>query len=125
MAKALAGAGAKKVYILGRRKDTLDKAASEHESIIPLVCDVTSKDSLQSAVNFITGDIGYVNLVAANSGVMGSWKGYDPSFSIQELRKTLFDDVSMEDFTAVLNTNVTAAYYTAVAFLELLDAGGF
>ena len=123
MAKALAEAGARKVYILGRRKETLDKATAEHESIIPLVCDVTSKDALQSAVHFITGDIGHVNLVVANSGILGPTKSYNRSFSIQELRKSLFDDVSMEEFTGTLNVNATAAFFTVLAFLELLDAG--
>lgn len=123
MAKGLAKAGAKKVYILGRRKETLEKAASEHGSIIPLVCDVTSKDSLRSVVDTIAEDIGYVNLVVANSGVFGPAQSHDPSLSIQELRKRLFDDVPMEDFTATLNINVTAAYFTSLAFLELLDAG--
>lgn len=123
MAKALAKAGAKKVYILGRRKETLEKAATEHESITPLVCDVTSKDSLRFVVDTITKDIGYVNLVVANSGAFGPTQSYDPSLSIRELRERLFDDVSMEEFTDTLNVNVTAAYFTSLAFLELLDAG--
>lgn len=47
MAKALAVNGAKKVYILGRRADALEKAASEHSAVVPLQCDITSKESLQ------------------------------------------------------------------------------
>ena len=37
MAKALAGAGARKVYILGRRKEVLEGAAKTHPSIVPVV----------------------------------------------------------------------------------------
>lgn len=123
MAKALVAAGAKKVYILGRRRDALEKAATQHEGLVPLVCDVTAKDSLQSAVDTITKEIGYINLVVANSGALGPVKGFNPSFTIQQLRKNLFEDVSMEDFTAAFHVNVTGACFTLLAFLELLDAG--
>ncbi|KAI0476821.1 short chain dehydrogenase [Xylaria cf. heliscus] len=123
MAKALATSGAKKVYILARRKELLDEAAKAHESLHPLVCDVGSKESLQAAVDVITKEVGYVNLVVANSGVGGPEARYHPDSSISELRKRLFDDVSMEDFTQTMHINVTGAYFTMLAFLELLDAG--
>ncbi|KAK7744840.1 MCM DNA helicase complex subunit [Diatrype stigma] len=125
MAKALASAGAKKVYILGRRKSALEKAAAQHKSFAPIECDVTSKNSLQSAVEAITKETGYVNLVVANSGIYGPAKSFDPSLTVQQLRKNLFEDVAMEDFTATFHANVTGAYFTLLAFLELLDAGEF
>ncbi|KAF7548503.1 hypothetical protein G7Z17_g7009 [Cylindrodendrum hubeiense] len=123
MARALAGAGAKKVYILGRRQATLEAAATAHSSISPVACDVTSKESLQVAVDTITKDVGYVNLVIANSGVIGPLKSFNPEMTIQELRRNLFDEVTVESFTEVLHVNVTGAYFTMLAFLELLDAG--
>ncbi|KAI1813749.1 short-chain dehydrogenase [Poronia punctata] len=122
MAKALSGAGAK-VYILGRRAGTLEAAASSHPDIKPLVCDVTSKASLQSAVDSISTEVGYVNLVVANSGVFGPYQSFDSSLSIGELRSRLFGEVSPESFTEPLHVNITGAYYTMLAFLELLDAG--
>ncbi|KAH8159700.1 hypothetical protein CIB48_g8541 [Xylaria polymorpha] len=122
MAKALVGAGAK-VYILGRRASVLEAAAASHPSIIPIVCDVCSKESLQSAVDRVTHEVGYVNLVVANSGILGPYKHYDSSLSIQELRKSLFEGVSMQEFTETMNVNTTGAYFTILAFLELLDAG--
>ncbi|KAI2626987.1 short-chain dehydrogenase [Hypomontagnella submonticulosa] len=123
MAKALAGAGAKKVYILGRRQATLETAATAHPSISPIVCDVTSKESLQAAVDVIAREVGFVNLVIANSGAMGPIKSFDPTANIQQLRKSMFDEVTVEEFTGVFNVNVTGAYFTMLAFLELLDAG--
>ncbi|KAI1745909.1 short-chain dehydrogenase [Xylaria scruposa] len=122
MAKALASAGAK-VYILGRRASVLEAAASSHPNIIPLVCDVSSKESLQSVVDRLTSEVGYVNLVVANSGIMGPYASYDSTLNIHELRTRLFDHVTMEDFTDTMHVNATAAYFTIVAFLELLDAG--
>lgn len=123
MTKALAGAGASKVYILGRRKEVLEKAAETHSSIVPIECDVCAKPSLQSAVDFITKDAGHVNLLIANSGVIGPETRYNPDKSVSELRKLLFEDVSIEDFTETLNVNVSGAYFTMLAFLELLDVG--
>ncbi|RYC56177.1 hypothetical protein CHU98_g10035 [Xylaria longipes] len=123
MAKALATSGAKKVYILGRRKEVLDEAAKAHESLHPVVCDVGSKESLQAAVDIVKKDVGYVNLVIANSGITGPVARYHPDLSISELRQRLFDDVSMDDFTQTMHINVTGAYFTMLAFLELLDAG--
>lgn len=70
-AQALAANGAK-VYITGRRQEVLEKSARIHGSqdkigsaggeIIPLVMDVTSKESIQKAVNHIAEVHGYVNL---------------------------------------------------------------
>ncbi|KAI1865788.1 hypothetical protein JX265_008111 [Neoarthrinium moseri] len=123
MARALAGAGAKKVYILGRRRELLESVAAEHPSLAPVECDVTSKDSLQSAVDTIAKDVGYVNLLIANSGVVGPEKRFNPTLSIKEVRKTMFEDVAMDEFTNTFHVNVTGAYFTMLAFLELLDAG--
>ncbi|OTB05907.1 hypothetical protein M426DRAFT_259742 [Hypoxylon sp. CI-4A] len=123
MAKALAGAGAKKVYLLGRRKEVVEASAAEHPAFAPLVCDITSKESLQSAVDFITKETGYINLLIANSGTSGPPKSFNAELSIQELRKNLFEDASMEEFTETFHVNVTATYFTLLAFLELLDAG--
>ncbi|KAI1354896.1 short chain dehydrogenase [Xylaria sp. FL0043] len=122
MAKALASSGAK-VYILGRRASVLETAASSNANIIPLVCDVSSKASLQSAVDTITRDVGHINLLIANSGVLGPFRSFDSTLSISDLRRRLFDEVGMAEFTETMHVNVTGAYYTILAFLELLDAG--
>ena len=95
MAKALANAGAKKVYILARRKEVLDEAAKAHESLHPLLCDVGSKESLQAAVDTISKESGYVNLVIANSGVLGPAAKFHPDSSVADLKRRLFDEVSM------------------------------
>ncbi|KAI2613264.1 NAD(P)-binding protein [Hypoxylon sp. NC1633] len=123
MVRGLVGAGAKKVYILGRRRDVLDKAAAEHPNIVPVQCDIADKASLQSAVDFVTKDVGYINLFIANSGIYGTPNLYNNNLSIKELRKTLFEDHSVEDFNRTLNVNVTGTLFSIWAFLELLDAG--
>ncbi|KAI4923659.1 uncharacterized protein J4E92_007633 [Alternaria infectoria] len=123
IAHALASAGASKVYILGRRENKLSTAASQHENIIPIQCDITSKASLQAAVDFIKQDTGYINLLVANSGIYGPPTSFMPGSSVKELREHMFENTSMEDFTQTFHVNTTATYFTMLAFLELLDAG--
>ncbi|KAG9188405.1 hypothetical protein G6011_02328 [Alternaria panax] len=43
--------------------------------------------------------------------------------SVKELRKTMFEDTAVDDFTQTFYVNKTATYFTMLAFLELLDAG--
>ncbi|KAJ4366235.1 hypothetical protein N0V83_007871 [Neocucurbitaria cava] len=123
IAKALSSAGASKVYILGRRKEKLSSAASQHANLIPVQCDITSKSSLQSAVDYITHDAGHINLFVANSGILGPFATILPTQTAAEVRKNMFEDASMEDFTNTFNLNVTANYFSIMAFIELLDKG--
>ncbi|KAI1154249.1 short chain dehydrogenase [Nemania diffusa] len=123
MAKALASAGAKKVYVLGRRREPLDAAAAAHPALHALVCDVGSKASLQAAVDAVAADAGHVNLVVANAGALGPVARFQPDLGVAELKRRLFDEVSMDEFTHAFHVNVTGAYFTMLAFLELLDAG--
>lgn len=124
MARALAANGATKVYLLGRRVEVLAKAANEFPSIfVPVGCDVTSKDSLQAAVDRITTETGFVNLLVANSGILGSTNQWNPSKSLSELRQSLFTENSIEAMTETFHVNVSGAFFTIAAFLELLDAG--
>ncbi|KAK4674158.1 hypothetical protein QC763_117980 [Podospora pseudopauciseta] len=124
MAQALAANGASKIYLLGRRKSVLDTAALQNPSVfVPIQCDVTSASSLQSAVDIITEQSGFVNLFVANSGVLGPTNGFDPSMSLSEIRQKMFDEKTMSAMTDCLNVNVTGAFFSIVAFLELLDMG--
>lgn len=123
MAEALAVNGARKVYLLGRRADVIKQAAAKYPDImVPIVCDVISKESLQSAVDQITAETGYINLLVANSGIGGPRNNYDSSLSVSDLRAKLLSP-SMEDFTQTFHVNVTGAWFTMASFLELLDAG--
>ncbi|KAJ4388324.1 hypothetical protein N0V85_007676 [Neurospora sp. IMI 360204] len=126
MARGLAANGAKRVYILGRRADVLSaavRANPEGGIIVAIVCDVTDKASLQKCVDKIQNDVGYINLFVANSGVLGPSNKWDTSLPLSEVRKNLFTNFQMEEMTKCLNTNVTGAFFSMVAFLELLEAG--
>jgi len=124
MTKALAANGAKKIYIIGRRKEVLEEAASHNPSvIIPVVGDVTSKDTLKAIASRIASETGYINLLICNSGAMGPSAGVNNrEVSIAEYAAAAMSQ-SWDAVTSTLDINVTAVLFTAYAFLELLDAG--
>lgn len=125
-AHALVANGAKAVYVLGRREAALltTKNNSPNPDVVhAIVCDVTSKDSLAAAADRIREQVGYINVLFANSGVIKAATGpIDGTDDIKSLQQRLWEP-DMEDFTTTLHVNVTGAFYTAVAFLGLLDEG--
>ncbi|KAI1436199.1 NAD(P)-binding protein [Xylaria sp. CBS 124048] len=123
--KALVANGAAKVYILGRRTEVMKEAVSSigSPSVIPVTCDVTSVEALKNAAAQIKEETGFVNLLVCNSGISGP-------LGIRTKPDTTLDEfveanitVPIEDHTQVLATNVSAVWYTVIAFLRLLDAG--
>lgn len=123
--KALVANGASKVYILGRRLHVLQEAAAQvgSNNVIPVACDICSKESLQSAVNKIQQETGFINLLVCNSGIGGPDCGHPKS-------ETTLDDfvesnlsVPFEYYTDTFAVNTSAVWYTAISFLKLLDAG--
>ncbi|CVL11129.1 related to gluconate 5-dehydrogenase [Fusarium proliferatum] len=128
IAQALEANGARAVYVLGSREEKLRNIASSavHGRIYPIVADVSSKDSLAAAVEQVHQREGHINVLIANSGMIGPnvaklFSGGETP-SLDKLREALWD-VPMEDFTQTMNLNVTAAFYTVVAFLDLLAKG--
>ncbi|KAG8170111.1 hypothetical protein KVR01_000856 [Diaporthe batatas] len=126
MAQALANAGAAKVYIAGRRLEVLESAAktiNKPDVVVPLTCDVTSQDSLMALVSEVEKRSGYLNLLVCNSGVGGPQITYNPGeTTLQEFRETALA-IPMDEYEQTFRVNVTAVWYTAMAFLELLDKG--
>jgi len=126
--KALAANGARRVYIIGRRADVLQEAALsvDQEIVVPLPGDVTSRDSLLEMSARVESEIGYVNLVVTNAGIMGPRPlksgPNETRASLAEYRAHALE-TPMEDFTNTYAVNTTAVYYTTLAFLNLLDAG--
>jgi len=127
MARALATNGASKVYIIGRRKEKLDEVAtsvSTPDIIIPIVGDVTSKDTLASIVSKITKEVGYINVLVANSGIIGPQPSI-PSASISSVAEfqKAYGEGGFEDYADTFRLNTVAVWFTVVAFLGLLDEG--
>ncbi|KAI8224231.1 hypothetical protein K4K57_010044 [Colletotrichum sp. SAR 10_99] len=124
MAKALAANGAEKIYILGRRKEVLEEAAaSVGPNVVPLVCDVTSKDSLRAAAAAIEKGSGFLNLLVCNAGVGGPQVKAAPAemTAAEWAEQHLAHDTA--DYSRVFDVNVTSVWYTTMALLSLLDLG--
>lgn len=109
------------VYILGRRKDRFEEAAQYSPNIIPLVADVTSKDSLSQAAAQIQRETGFINVLVCNSGTAAEPIDLDTDSVAEVARRALGRDP--QEWQDVFQTNITAVYYTTMSFLELLDAG--
>ncbi|KAI1177435.1 hypothetical protein F4777DRAFT_205098 [Nemania sp. FL0916] len=125
--QALAANGAK-VYITGRRVEAIEKAAKEHQptsgggQIIPIgPCDVTKKDDLSKLVETIGEKEKSINLLVCNAGTSGP-KAEPEDTDAEDLRARLWENESVADWQSTYETNVTAVYFTTVAFLPLLQA---
>jgi len=133
-ARALDANGAKAVYIVGRRSETLQAAAktSVNGTIKPIVGDVTDKASLTKIADQVRQEQGYINLLFANAGIVGPKHGAMLKESLKdggsskptvaEFQKIMFEP-PIDDFTFASHVNCSAVFYTAIAFLDLLDAG--
>ncbi|KAI6876139.1 NAD(P)-binding protein [Hortaea werneckii] len=124
MTRAFATNGAAKVYIVGRRKEKLDETAAINPNvIIPLVGDVTSKESLCQVADSVEKDAGYVNLVCVNSGTMPPGIGVSShDVDVHTYRAKALEQRT-EDWEETFKTNSIAVFFTTMAFLALLDAG--
>ncbi|KAI0890194.1 NAD(P)-binding protein [Annulohypoxylon maeteangense] len=127
-AQALSANGAK-VYITGRRKEVLENAAKSHQptkgkgQIIPIgPCDVTKKEDIEELVVGLSKQEKYINLLVCNAGISGP-KAEPKHREADDLKAQLWNNEDPDDWHDNFNTNVTAVYFTTVAFLPLLQAG--
>ncbi|KAH8162911.1 hypothetical protein CIB48_g5323 [Xylaria polymorpha] len=102
--QALAANGAK-VYITGRRMEALEKAAKAHQ---PASEDIAGKEKC-------------IHLLVCSAGVSGP-KAEPEHTDAEDLRSRLWDNEDVNDWQNNYQTNVTAVYFTTVAFLPLLQA---
>lgn len=114
IAQAFANNGAR-VYILGRRQDALQKAAQTHGNellhtsgkIIPVVCDITDKGSLERMAKEIRGREKRVDVLVNNSGIsVGTSEVEKGEESAEALYEELWKE-KMEEWEDVYRTNVT------------------
>ncbi|KAI1119392.1 hypothetical protein F5Y14DRAFT_1637 [Nemania sp. NC0429] len=125
--QALAANGAK-VYITGRRTEALERAAKEHQpangggQIIPIgPTDVTKKEDLERLVEAVAEREKSIQLLVCSAGVSGP-KAEPENTDAEALRSRLWHNEDVDDWQDNYRTNVTAVYFTTVAFLPLLQA---
>ncbi|GJE97661.1 NAD(P)-binding protein [Phanerochaete sordida] len=119
------------VYIVGRRLEMVEKAAREHNrhgKLIPAQCDVTSTESVDALIATVQEQHGYINLLVNNAGVAlnhlpATGAPGPETGDIAAFQSALLGAGARADWGTTFGVNVTAAYYTTVQFLALLDAG--
>ncbi|KIJ69913.1 hypothetical protein HYDPIDRAFT_77810 [Hydnomerulius pinastri MD-312] len=129
IAQAFANNGAK-VYITSRRQEVLEHAAKHWGSslvhpqgkLIPVVCDITSKDSIRNLVQDIGQKENHIDLLVNNAGISkGTSEVEKGDESAQDLAEELFNEDPIE-WENVYKTNVTGYFFLSAAFLPLLHA---
>jgi NAD(P)-dependent dehydrogenase (short-subunit alcohol dehydrogenase family) len=124
--QALAVNGAK-VYIVGRTEDKLDTVAKTFGKdiageVIPLVGDVTSKDSIVKLVKEIESREKNLSILFNNAGINNNSFATEAK-TAEEMKENLFEDEksSFAEWRDVYNTNVASCFFMSMAFLPLLQ----
>ena len=103
-AKELVERGAE-VIITGRRKDAVEKAASELKAI-GLLADQSNIEDIVRLQSYVANRYGKIDLLLINAGITK----FSPIESVDE---TMFDEV--------MNVNFKGAYFTLSKFIPLLN----
>lgn len=123
--QALVANGAK-VYITGRTQEKLDRVVEQYSqgpgSIVPLTCDVGSKEDISKLVKEIEKRESSLCILINNAGISTPTVSPESS-SAEEMKQNLFDtdNATFEDWGESYNTNVASLYFTTAAFLPLLQ----
>ncbi|EKM51630.1 uncharacterized protein PHACADRAFT_261880 [Phanerochaete carnosa HHB-10118-sp] len=132
--QGLAANGAK-VYIAGRRKDVLEKAAASFEKtegsgeIIPFVMDATSRESISAAQKEFQAREGRLHILVNNAGQTGPVSRFFNDMSAPEhqspetLGQAMFNHESFEEWGQLYAINSTSIFFVTMAFLGLLAKG--
>ncbi|KAH8646130.1 hypothetical protein BX600DRAFT_518981 [Xylariales sp. PMI_506] len=119
-----------KVYITGRRGDVLEKSAQVHGapeklgesggSIIPLVMDITSKDSIKNAVAQITEKEGFINVLVNAVGIFKYIMPTPGEAGAEAVSAALFSESIEDTWEDQYRTNTIGTFLVTAAFLPLL-----
>jgi len=95
------------VIITGRRKEAIEKAASEL-GIHAIVADQSSISDIENLASKVKEDFGQVDILFINAGIAGIG-------TIEQATETLYDDI--------MNINLKGAYFTLSKFIPILNDG--
>ncbi|WP_370208786.1 SDR family oxidoreductase [Pararhodobacter marinus] len=89
------------VALLARRADALAEVAGEHQTALPLPCDVTDEDAVDAAFGAIARRFGRLDVLFNNAGRM--------------LPGQLIDEMSVADWRSMVDVNLTGMFLCARA----------
>ena len=111
LARDLVGRGMR-VALLARRKDRLEALARDlgaPERVLPLVCDVADRASIEAAVGQVTAHFGQLDLLVNNAG---------------SNNHVLFKDHDVDDIVRIMQTNYLGVVYAIKAALPTMRRQG-
>ncbi|KAF2842718.1 NAD(P)-binding protein [Patellaria atrata CBS 101060] len=122
--QALAVNGAK-VYIVGRTEEKLDRVAELYGKdidgqIIPITGDVSTKEGVVNIVKEIESREKCLCILVNNAGIAAP-KRLPDGKNAEEVKKTLFDPATVEEWTDLYATNVVGPFLLTTGFLPLLQ----
>lgn len=106
-ARTLAGAGAT-VVAAARRMSRLEKLAADVPGLVPVECDVTRADDRARLIATASAINGGIDVLVNNAGMAG------PPDALTE---------TAEEFSAIIDLNLTAGFRLAVETVKALPAG--
>ena len=99
-ALAFLGAGWR-VGLIGRRAEALEVIVAEHSEALALPCDVTDPAQVEAAFDRAAAEWGLIDALFNNAGV--------------GLKSVLIDDITLEQWRRVVDTNITGMFLCARA----------
>ncbi|KAG8969307.1 hypothetical protein FRC03_003408 [Tulasnella sp. 419] len=123
------------VYLAGRRKDVVERAARGSDfsqqggELIAVELDITSKESIKKAVQVISDKEGRLDILVNNAGQVGPRSPFFSDSKAPEnasagtLGTALFETETFEQWGDLLSVNVSSIFFTTMAFLDLLEKG--
>ncbi|KAF8158293.1 short-chain dehydrogenase [Crassisporium funariophilum] len=132
-AQGLAACGAR-VYISGRRLEVLEKVAAGWDKriggeILPVQMDVTDKESIAKAKQYIQEKEGKLHILVNNAGQVGPTSPFINKRDAPENKNAetfgtaLFNNESFEDWSSLYAINSSSIFFVTTAFLGLLAKG--
>ncbi len=105
-------AGARVVLwdVLDRGKEVADRLTNDGYEIFFQKVDVTSKESVESAVEKINSKFGRIDIMINNAGI---------------IRDRSFQKMSDDEWNSVINVNLNSLYVTTKAILPIMKEAGY
>ncbi|AQW80548.1 SDR family NAD(P)-dependent oxidoreductase [Campylobacter pinnipediorum] len=95
-----------KIIALGRRKERLEKLASELNNVHIVPCDIRDKDSVFDAIKNLPDEFKDIEILVNNAGLA--------------LGQEAVIDASIDDFEVMIDTNIKGLIYATKAVLPIM-----